>query len=94
MKIKEGKLEKMGMAKNNPRGFERQKSDLKKTFDARILYEICWEFGMGISLIIAFMMTMRNQIIKRQNLWTGKALCGKLLLIIILVHLIIQIKIL
>lgn len=64
MKIKEGKLEKMGMAKNNPRGFERQKSDLKKTFDARILYEICWEFGMGISLIIAFMMTMRNQILK------------------------------
>ena len=34
------------------------------------------------------------QIIKRQNLWTGKALCGKLFLIIILVHLIIQIKIL
>ena len=34
------------------------------------------------------------QIIKRQNLWTGKALCGKLLLIVILVHLIIQIKIL
>ena len=64
MKIKEGKLEKMGMAKNNPRGFERQKSDLKKTFDARILYEICWEFGMGLSLIIAFMMTMRNQILK------------------------------
>lgn len=64
MKIKEGKLEKMGMAKNNPRGFERQKSDLKKTFDARILYEICWEFCMGISLIIAFMMTMRNQILK------------------------------